>query len=230
MRDAARKARLLAPATAAIVAALLATTAIAGVTVYSNDLSSSKEAKELRHAEGKHCEKDWRKKAKSLLVTATKGKTVCGYRPPVQGDSDSPNHKFKAEGKLLKDTPKNVRDGVYVGVVVRSGNDVGYELQVYPSEHRFRLVRMNGTDKVGVLAKGGNKAIKGTNKPNTMTLSAVGSQVVGRVNGKRVAKVADHSSGQVDGRKLELTLGYKKKRSKPASATFDNLEVQVPTP
>ena len=164
------------------------------------------------------------------MVTASKGKTVCGYRPPVEGDSDSPNHKFKAEGKLLKETPKKVRDGVYVGLEVRSAKDVGYELQVYSSERRFRLVRMNGTDKVGVLAKGGNKAIKGTNKPNVMTLSAVGSQVVGRVNGKRVAKVADRSSGQVDGRKLEVTLGYKKKRTKAASATFDNLEVQVPKP
>jgi hypothetical protein len=230
MSHAAGKARFLAPAAAAIVGALFAATALAGVTVYKNDLSSSKEAKELRHAEGKHCKKDWRKKAKSLLVTATKGKTVCGYRPPVQGDSDSPNHKFKAEGKLLKDTPKSVRDGVYVGVTVRSGKNLGYQLQVYPSEHRFRLLRMNGTDKVGVMAKGGNKAIKGTNKPNTMTLSAVGSKIVGRVNGKRLAKVADHSSGQVDGRKLEIALGYKKKRNKPASATFDNLEVQVPKP
>jgi hypothetical protein len=230
MRHASRKARFLLPAGVALAAVLLAATALAGVTVYTNNFSSSKEAKELRHAEGKHCKKDWRKKAKSLVVTASRGKTVCGYRPPVQGDAESPNHKFKAEGKLLKDTPKSVRDGVYVGLVVRSAKDTGYELQVYPSEHRFRLVRMNGTDKVGVLAKGSNKAIKGTNKPNVMTLSAVGSQVVGRVNGKRVAKLADHSSGQVDGRKLEITFGYKKKRSKAASGTFDNLEVQVPKP
>jgi len=230
MRVRTRKSHLAVFALVAAVAAAIAATAVAGVTVYSNNFSSNKEAKELRHAEGKHCKKDWRKKAKSLVVTAARGKAVCGYRPPVQGDSDSPNHKFKAVGKLLKETPKSVRDRVYVGLAVRSGKKTGYELQVFPSEHKFRLVRMNGTDKVGVMKKGGSKAIKGTNKPNVMTLSAVGSQVVARANGKKLAKVTDRNSGQVDGRKLEIMLGYKKKRSKPASATFDNLEVQVPQP
>jgi hypothetical protein len=230
MGSATRRARLVVPALVAVVAALGAAIAVAGVTVYSNDFSSSKAAKELRHAEGKHCNKDWRKTAKSLIVTATRGKTVCGYRPPIQGDADAPNHKFKAEEKLLKQTPKSVRDRVYVGLAVRAGKNTGYQLQVFPSEHKFRLVRMNGTDKVGVMDKGGSKAIKGTNKPNVLTLSAVGAQVVARVNGKKLAKETDHNSAQVDGRKLEIMLGYKKKRSKPASATFDNLEVQVPKP
>jgi hypothetical protein len=226
----ARKARITALALAAVGAAFMAATAIAGVTVYSNNLSSKREAKELRHAEGKNCNKDWRKKAKSVIVTAKKGRTVCGYRPPVEGDADAPNHKFKAKEKLLKETPKSVRDGVYLGIAVRSAKDTGYELQVFPSEHKFRLVRRAGGDNVDVLKKGGSKAIEGTNKPNNMLLSAVGSQVVAKVNGKRLAKVGDRSSGQVDGRKVEVMLGYKKKRSKPASATFDNLQLQVPRP
>jgi hypothetical protein len=208
----------------------MAATAIAGVTVYTNNFSSKREAKELRHSEGKHCTKDWRKKAKSVIVTARKGKTVCGYRPPVEGDADRPDHKFKAKEKLLKDTPKSVRDGVYLGIAVRSAKDTGYELQVFPGDHKFRLTRQTGSGKVGVMAKGGNKAIKGTNKPNTMLLSAVRSQVVAKVNGKRLAKVGDRSSGQVDGRKVQVLLGYKKKRSKPASATFGSLELQVPRP
>ena len=75
-----------------MAAAVLTATAIAGVTVYKNDFSSSKEAKEVRHAEGKHCKKGWRKKAKSLEVDAERGRTVCGYRPPVQGDAARPDH------------------------------------------------------------------------------------------------------------------------------------------
>ncbi len=224
------KARITALALAAAGVTFMAATAIAGVTVYTNNFSSKHEARELRHGEGKHCNKDWRKKAKSVIITAKEGKTVCGYRPPVEGDSDSPDHKFKAKGKLLKDTPKKVRDRVYVGIAVRSAKNSGYELQLYPSKHKFKLMRRTDADKVGVMAKGGNKAIKGTNKPNSMKLSAVGSQVVARVNGKKLAKVGDRHSGQVDGRKLEVVLGYKKKRSKPASATFGNLEVQVPRP
>lgn len=218
------------PALVAAVAALVTAVAIAGVTVYSNDFSSSKEAKELRHAEGKHCNKRWRKKAKSLQVTAERGRTVCGYRPPVEGDSAAPNHKIRVHAKLLKKTPKSVRDRVYVGVAVRSGKDEGYELQVFPTRHKFRLVRRAGSDNVNILAKGRNKAIKGTNKPNALNLSVRGSQLTMGVNGKRLAKVSDRNSGQVDGRKLEIMLGYTKKRKKPASATFDNLAVQVPKP
>jgi hypothetical protein len=230
MRPATRKARLLAPPAVAIAAAVLTATAIAGVTVYQNSFSSGKETKELRHAQGKHCKKDWRKKAKSLEVSAERGRTVCGYRPSVQGDTAAPDHRIRVQTKLLKDTPKKVRGRVYVGAAVRSAKDVGYELQVFPSEHKFRLARRAGSDSVNILDKGANKAIKGVNKPNVLNLSVTGSQVAASVNGKRVAKVADRNSSQVDGRKLEIMLGYAKKRKKPASATFDNLAVQVPKP
>src|SRR4051794_31450119 len=170
MGRATRRARLVVPVLVVLVAALAAAVAVAGVTVYSNDFSKSREAKELRHAEGKHCKKNWRKKAKSLGVTAKRGRTVCGYRPPVQGDSASPNHRIRVEAKLLKDTPKKVRDQVYLAAAVRSGKDKGYELQVFPTQHKFRLVRRAGSDKVSILAKGPNKVIKGINKPNLLNL------------------------------------------------------------
>jgi hypothetical protein len=230
MRPATRRARLLAPALVTIAAAVVAATAIAGVTVYQNNFSSGKEAKELRHAQGKHCKKDRRKKGKSLKVSAQRGRTVCGYRPPVQGDTAGPDHRIRVQAKLLKSTPKKVRGRVYVGASVRSAKDIGYELQVFPSEHKFRLVRRAGSDDVKVLEKGENKAIKGVNKPNVLNLSVTGSQLVANVNGKRVAKVVDRNSNQVNGRKLEIMLGYAKKRKKPVSATFDNLAVQVPKP
>jgi hypothetical protein len=230
MRPATRRTRLLAPAVVPIAAVVLTATAIAGVTVYQNNFSSGKETKELRHAEGKHCKKDWRKKAKSLEVSAERGRTVCGYRPPVQGDGAGPDHRIRVQAKLLKDTPKKVRGRVYVGVAVRSAKDIGYQLQVFPSEHKFRLARRAGSDNVNILDKGANKAIKGVNKPNVLNLSVTGSQLAASVNGKRVAKVTDRNSSQVNGRKLEIMLGYAKKRKKPASATFDSLAVQVPKP
>jgi hypothetical protein len=230
MRREVRNVRLLAPLLVAAVAALVAAVALAGVTVYSNNFSNGHDVKELHHAEGKHCKKDWRKKAKSLRVTADRGRTVCGYRPPVAGDSAAPDHTIRAASKLLKDTPKRVRDRVYVGVAVRSAKDVGYELQVFPTAHKFRLARRAGKGNVNILAKGGNKAIKGVNKLNGLRLSVRGSHLTAGVNGKRVAKVTDANSGQIDGRNLEIMLGYTKKRTKSASATFDNLEVQVPNP
>jgi hypothetical protein len=225
-----RKARITTLALAAAAAAFMAASAIAGVTVYTNNFSSKRESKELRHAEGKKCEKNWRKKAKSVVIKAKKGPTVCGYRPPVEGDGKAPDHSFQAQEKLLKDTPKSVRDRVYLGVAVRSGKKVGYELWVFPTKGKFKVARRAGGGGVNFLAKGNHKAIKGGGKPNVLSLKAVGSKVIAKVNGKRVAKTVDRKAGAVDGRKMEAMLGYKKRRSKPALATFDNLKVQVPKP
>ena len=217
-------------ALALVGAAFMAATAIAGVTVYSNNFTSKGGAKDLRHAEGKHCDRSWRKKAKKVVVRAKKGKTVCGYRPPVEGDATMPDHFLQAQEKLDKSTPKSVRDHVYLGIAVRSAKDTGYELWVFPTERKFKLARQAGGETVTFLAKGENKAIKGRGKRNTLGLKAVGSQVIAKVNGERVAKTVDRHAGQVDGRKAEVMLGYKKKRSKPVSMTLDGLKLQVPNP
>lgn len=225
-----RIARIPALVLVAVAGALLAATAIAGVTVYTNSFSSKGGSKELRHAEGKNCQKSWRQKAKKVVVRAKKGKTVCGYRPPVEGDADAPDHYFKATEKMAKSTPKSVRDRVYTGIAVRSAKDVGYELWVFPTERKFKLARLNGGSKPTFLAKGGNKAIKGRGKTNHLGLKAVGSKIIAKANGKRLAKTVDRNAGQVDGRKVELMLGYKKKSSKAVSMTVDDLELQVPNP
>jgi hypothetical protein len=224
------KARVIVVALAALAAAVCAASAIAGITVYRNNFSSKSESKELRHVEGKHCERSWRKKAKSALIKADRGHRVCGYSPPVMSDTAGPDHTFQAEMKLLKDTPKGVRDSVHLSISVRSGKDVGYELWVFPSKHKFKLVRRPTGGGKGFPAAGGSKAIKGTNKPNLLSLKAKGSQVIARVNGKKVAKAVDSNGAQVDGRKVEVALGYSKKKSKPAFATVDNLKLQVPSP
>jgi hypothetical protein len=224
------KGRVIVVALAALVAAVCAASAIAGITVYRNNFSSKTESKELRHVEGKHCDRSWRKKAKSALIKADRGPQVCGYSPPVMSDNAGPDHTFQAEMKLLKDTPKRVRDSVYLSVSVRSSKKTGYQLRVYPSKHRFKLVRQPSGGGKGFPATGGSKAIKGTNKPNVLSLKAKGSQVIARVNGKKLAKVVDTNAAQVNGRRVEVALGYGKKKSKPAFATVDSLKLQVPSP
>src|ERR671925_2067411 len=104
---------LLAAALALIVAG---GSALASVTVYRNTFSSKTDAKELRHVEGKHCSKRFRERAKALRITAKRGREVCGYRPPVEGDGPGPDHRLQVTAKLLKHTPKGVRDGAYVAV------------------------------------------------------------------------------------------------------------------
>ena len=83
--------------------AVAVTTALAGVTVYKNTFTHKGDAKELRHAEGKHCNRKFRKKAKNLQINVTKSPDACGYRPPVEGDTDGPDHNFQAKARFLQE-------------------------------------------------------------------------------------------------------------------------------
>jgi len=223
-----RRAPALLVALAAI--GIGAATALAGVTVYKNDLSSKREAKELRHAEGRHCDKRWRKKAESLRVDVTKGPNLCGYRPPVQGDTPGPDLDLQAKQKLLKATPRGIRDGAYLVLEVRSAKNTGYQLRVFPRKHKFQLVRVPSGNGSGFPVKGTSNAIKGVDKPNVLRLSAVGNKVTAKVNGKKLARVTDSNSAEVSGRSLEVGIGNKKSTSKQASGTLDDIKVQVPKP
>jgi ribosomal protein S8E len=216
---------------AAVLAVGLGTAAaLAGVTVYKNNFSGKAEAKELEHAEGKHCDKRWRKKAKSLRVAVMRGPEVCGYRPPVEGDSDRPDHDFQAKAKLLRRTPKSTRRGAYLAIAVRVGKNAGYELRAFPKKHKFALRRSPSGGGGGFPADGTSSAIKGVNKRNVLRLRAVGDKVTARVNGTKVAEVTDSNPGKVDGRKLEVAVGHKKNSRKPVLATLDDLKLQVPNP
>ncbi len=217
-------------AAALVAAAALAATAIAGVTVYKNTFSRKGDARELRHADGKHCKRDFQKKAGKLRIDVTKGPELCGYRPPVEGDTDGPDHGFQAKVKFLRDTPKRVRDGAYAAVAVRSGKTSGYELRVFPVKHRFRLVRSPSGGGSEFPATGKSHAIKGFNKPNVLFLKAVGSKVTAAVNGTKIVKATDSNPAQVGGRKLEVGIGHGKRSKKDVAGTIDSLKVQVPAP
>jgi hypothetical protein len=215
---------------ALVVVGVAAATAVAGVTVYTNHFSRKGQAKELRHAEGKHCKRGFRKRSQKLEIQVTKGPEVCGYRPPVEGDTDGPDHNFQAKAKFLSDTPKAVRKDAYAAIAVRSGRSSGYELRVFPVEHRFRLVRSPPGGGSDFPAKGKSSAIKGFHKANTIGLQAVGSRVIARVNGKKLIRATDSNPAQVGGRRLEVAIGHGKRSGKTVAATVDDLKVQVPTP
>jgi hypothetical protein len=222
--------RAAATLVATVAIGLAAATAVAGVTVYSNKLARKADAKELRHAEGKYCKKKWRRKAGTLRVDVEKGPDTCGYRPPVEGDTAGPDHDFQAKEKLLKATPKAVRDGAYLAIAVRSGKTSGYELRVFPTKHKFQLVRSPSGGGSGFPAKGKSSAIKGFRKANTLRLKADNDKVTAKVNGIRVAKVTDSNPAQVGGRKLEVAIGHSRHSRKPVLGTIDNLKLQVPNP
>jgi len=210
--------------------ALAAAVAVAGITVYKNDFSTRHEVRELRHSEGKHCDRVWKRRAKNVRIHVNRGPNVCGYAPPVEGDTAGPDHDFQAKEKLLKATPKGIRDGAYLAIAVRSGKNAGYELRVFPTKHKFQLRRSPQGGGSGFPASGKSRAVKGVNKPNVLRLKAVHNKVIARVNGKKVAGVVDTNPAEVDGRRLELAIGHRRHRRKPVVASVDDLKVQVPKP
>jgi len=211
-------------------AGLVAATAMAGVTVYKNDFSSKRESRDLRHAEGKNCSERWRRKSEAVRISVKEGPGVCGYRPPVEGDTAGPDHDFRATMRLLKDTPKALRDSAYLAVAVRSDKGSGYELRVFSSRHKFQVIRRPTDGGSDFPAKGTASAIKNVGKPNVLRLSASGDQVTAKVNGTRVARVTDSNSAEVDGRKLEVAVATKKRSDRAVLATVDDLKLQVPNP
>jgi hypothetical protein len=224
-----RRTRLAVLLLAAVLALGLAAAALAGVTVYTNNFSGRAEAKQLKHANGRHCDKRWRKKAKSVLVEVKKGPGACGYRPPVEGDTAGPDHDFQAQVKLLRATPRGIRGSAYVGIAVRSGKSSGYELRIFPKKHKYELRRTPAGGGGGFPKKGNSRAIK-VNKPNVLRLKAVGNKVSAKVNSKKLAQVTDSNAGQVSGRRLEVLVGNKRHTHKDVVASLDNLKLQVPSP
>jgi hypothetical protein len=201
-----------------------------GVSVYSNDFSNEAEYDQIvRSGGGKSCDKVYRSKQNAMLVTVKKGPLTCGFRVPVVGDSELPNHAIGVESKLLSSTPKSVRDGAFVEVTLRAGGGgVGYTLRVFPARKKFELRRGPGGSG-DFPVKGKEKAINGVNERNNISLVARGAQISASVNGKEVASVQDSNPGQVTGRKVRLAVGGKKSSSDDVALIVRSLSVGVPT-
>ncbi len=229
MRISTRSKTVLGAALALVVSGALAALAF-GVSVYKNDFSSKAEYDQIvRSGGGKACERVYRSKQNAMLVSIKKGPFTCGFRVPVEGDSELPNHAVGIETKLLSSTPKSVRDGAFVEATLRAGGGgVGYTLRVFPARKKFELRRGPG-DGGEFPVRGRDKAIKGVNERNNVSLVARGAQVSASVNGKEVASVQDSNPGQVTGRKVRLAVGGQKSSSKDVAVVIRRLSVGVPS-
>ena len=215
----------------ALCAAIVTTgaaAAFAQVTVYQNDFGSQAEFKEVYKSGGaKACDRRYRKKSKSMVASVHRGKTTCSFRPPVQGDSELPNHIATLEGKILKRTPKSMRDGAFIEVTLRAGGEAsGYTLRVIPGKRRFELQRSPGGESFP--AVGRDRAIKRVNDRNTLRLIARGAKITAMVNGKELAVIDDPNPAQVSGTKVRFAVGNAKQKSKPVIASFKRVAVAVP--
>jgi len=218
----------------AVAAAVLLTavlgTAVAAVTVYDNNFSSRSEFGEIIKAGGgKRCDRNFRKKSKSMRAAVKRSPTTCSFRPPVEGDNELPNHDVKVDGKILSKTPQGLRGGAFLELSVRAGGGgVGYSLRIFPHKQRFELRR--GPSGGGFPVDGKDDAIKKINQRNQLELIAAGAEVMALVNGKEVAKVNDGNPGQVSGTKIRFAVGSEKDKRGNVVATFKKVAVAVPDP
>jgi hypothetical protein len=213
---------------AAISATVVAATALADATVYDNDFSSRAEFSEIfKSGGGKQCDRRYRARGKSMVVSVRDGKVTCSFRPPVMGDEELPNHNVTVGAKVLKKTPKSVRGGAFLELDVRAGGGgVGYSFRVFPQKRRFEVRR--GPAGAGFPASGTSDSIKKINQRNQLRLVAAGARVQAFVNGSQVANVADSDPGQVSGRKIRFAVGNAKQKSKDVVATVKQVAVAVP--
>jgi hypothetical protein len=222
MRSKRQRSRLLVLALGAAGLSLaLVAGAQAVIYVYSNGFSAREDVREItRKGGGAKCDKSFHRKAGSMGVS-TEGKRLCEYSPPVAGDGNQPNHVFMAKGRVLKGTPKALRDDAYLAIKVRAGHGRGYELQVRPKAGRFKLVRSPSGG--GVEESGKSSAINKIGKLNTLRLEVKNARVKAFVNGKQVAGGVDSNPEQIDGRKLTFGIGSRKDGHRPVVGSFDRI-------
>jgi len=221
--------------TLALVSAALgiyAAVAVAEVVVYTNDMGSEAEFRQiLRSGGGKRCDKKYRDKSEVMLASVKNTPTTCSFRPPVQGDDELPNQGVAIDGKILKETPKVLRPKAFIEATVRAGGGgTGYSLRIYPKKQRFEFKR--GPDGGGFPARGTSKAINKIDEKNRIEVFATGAEVTAVVNGKEVAKINDTNPGQVEGRKIRFAIGSGSQRDteKTVVGTFKRIAVSVPDP
>jgi hypothetical protein len=212
--------------------ALAATTAVAAVVIYSNDMSSESEFDEIaRSGGGKRCDKKYREKSKTMHASVKKTPTTCSFRPPVQGDNELPNQGVAIDGKILKKTPKFLRNKAFIEATVRAGGgNTGYTLRIYPKKQRYELKR--GPDGGNFPATGHSDAINKINEKNRIEVIATGARIQAVINGEEVAKVNDSNPGQVQGTKIRFAIGSGSQRDteKTVVGTFKRIAVSVPDP
>jgi hypothetical protein len=217
---------------AAAVLGVGAATAFAEVVVYSNDMGSQSAFNEiLRSGGGKRCDKKYRAKSKVMHASVKKTPTTCSFRPPVQGDDELPNQGVAIDGKILKQTPKALRNKAFIEATVRAGGSgTGYALRVYPKKRRFELRRGPGGGDFP--ATGRSDAIRKIDEKNRIEVIATGAEITAVINGKEVARVTDTNPGQVLGTKVRFAIGSGSQRDteKVVVGTFKRIAVSVPDP
>ena len=177
-------------------AVVVASSAFAFVTVYSNSFDSKREYKEVVRVggNGNACKRGWIENREIMRVKLSKAPGACTYKPPVQGDGPQPDHRFDLDARVLKDTAKAVREDAYVSAAVRVGGGHRYELRDLPQAAPLRAAPPAGRGRVP-RPTATSPTIKKLGGLNKLRLQAEGNRIRAFVNGTQVADVTDANAG-----------------------------------
>jgi len=218
----------LAALCAAVGLLAVVSSAAAVVYVYKNGFNTRSGYKEITQTGGGNaCDKGFVKESTSMRIEV-EGREFCEYAPPVAGDRDQPDHEIIARGRILKDTPRNVREHSFLGVRVRVGNGSYYEFRVNPGLRDFKLNREPGG--AGLPIADGTGQIEKLSEDNTLRLRVTGDKVTAFVNGEPVATYNDPQIGKVTGRRVAFGIGNSKSSQAGPIGLFESVRVGVPTP
>jgi len=213
----------------ALASLAVAATAGAAVYVYSNGFGSHGAYKQIKQigAGKKACQEKYVGGSNKMSVTY-KNKRFCSYKPPVEADSDQPDHEVIMTAKFKRNNAtKRAKKAAYLAVRVRAGGASSYELQVHPVKRTFVMLR-NG--QAAGLPGGETNAVKPLGKDNTLRLRSINSQVTAFVNGERVGNFVDPNPNQVTGRRVNFGPGFSQDVPRGPIAFIGRVQVGVPNP
>lgn len=233
MRSLIKKPLLRAGLATAVVGALVFTAGASAstITIYRNSLATADERAQVRQMRAKtNCERGGSPKAFRFELGAKAEE--CFYRVPVVGR----DLQVSAVARIFKSTPPKVLRRAYAGVSLRQNTDGSrYQLVVWPSPRRYGLRKVLPNGRIVNLSsrKAGN-IVKGPGLANRITLRAFngpkgGAQVVGFVNGKKVAAAGDPRGNELLGRDTSFSIGAKN-GGRGAIGSFIDLRVDMPDP
>ena len=233
MRSLTRKPLLRALLAAVSLGAMVfvANAAAATITVYKNDLKTVDDRSQIRQmAPRAECKRGGSPKA--FRFTLGPKARECFYMVPMVGD----NLQVTGTARIFKSTPPKVLKRVYAGLSLRQSSDGSrYQLVVWPSTRRYglRKVQPDGSIVNFGSRKAGN-IVRGPGLANRMTLRAFtggagNTQLVGFVNGKKVAAARDEQGTSLVGRDTSFSIGAKQP-ARGAIGSFINIRVAVPDP
>ena len=205
--------------------------AAATITVYKNDLDTADSRANIHQmAPRANCVRGGSPKAFRFKL-GPKAKE-CFYRVPMVGQ----NLQVTGIARIFKSTPRKVLRRVYAGVSLRQSNDGSrYQLVVWPFTRRYglRKVQPNGQIINFGSRKAGRK-VRGPGKANRLTLRAFtgpkgNTQLVGFVNGNKVAAARDEQGNSLIGRDTSISIGAKQP-ARGAIGSFVDIRVAMPDP